>query len=139
MSRRLFQLSSAFARRMTPSLVSSTTAPLSPPKEKVCLIGSGNWGSAIARIVGQNVAAHPDLFHPEVNMWVYEEMIDDRKLTDIINTSHENAKYLPGIKLPACVRAVPDLLDAAKDATVLVFVVPHQVETRARTFCVLIC
>lgn len=35
-----------------------------------------------------------------VNMWVYEEMIDGRKLTEIINTEHENVKYLPGHKLP---------------------------------------
>lgn len=35
-----------------------------------------------------------------VNMWVYEEMVDGRKLTEIINTEHENVKYLPGHKLP---------------------------------------
>lgn len=35
-----------------------------------------------------------------VNMWVYEEMIDGKKLTEIINTEHENVKYLPGHKLP---------------------------------------
>lgn len=33
-------------------------------------------------------------------MWVYEENINGRKLTDIINTDHENVKYLPGYKLP---------------------------------------
>ena len=69
---------------------------------------------------------HPD-FDPEVRMWVYEEMIDGQKLTDIINTTHENIKYLPGIKLPETIKAVPDVLDAAQDATILVFVVPHQV------------
>lgn len=35
-----------------------------------------------------------------VNMWVYEEMIDGKKLTEIINNEHENVKYLPGHKLP---------------------------------------
>lgn len=35
-----------------------------------------------------------------VNMWVYEEMVDGKKLTEIINTEHENVKYLPGHKLP---------------------------------------
>lgn len=34
-------------------------------------------------------------------MWVYEEVIDGRKLTEIINTEHENVKYLPGHKLPS--------------------------------------
>ena len=26
-------------------------------------------------------------------MWVYEEMIGERKLSDIINEEHENVKY----------------------------------------------
>ncbi|XP_028324870.1 glycerol-3-phosphate dehydrogenase 1-like protein isoform X2 [Gouania willdenowi] len=59
-------------------------------------------------------------------MWVYEEMIDGRKLTEIINTEHENVKYLPNHKLPANVVAIPELVDAVKGAKVLVFVVPHQ-------------
>lgn len=33
-------------------------------------------------------------------MYVYEETIDGKKLTEIINTTHENVKYLPGHKLP---------------------------------------
>jgi len=33
-------------------------------------------------------------------MWVFEEMLDGKKLTEIINTTHENIKYLPGKKLP---------------------------------------
>lgn len=35
-----------------------------------------------------------------VNMWVYEEMVSGRKLTEIINTEHTNVKYLPGHTLP---------------------------------------
>ncbi|ORE04961.1 NAD-dependent glycerol-3-phosphate dehydrogenase, partial [Rhizopus microsporus var. microsporus] len=68
--------------------------------EKVCIIGSGNWGSAIAKIVGTNTAVHSDQFEPIVRQWVFEEQIDGRNLTDIINTEHENVKYLKGIKLP---------------------------------------
>lgn len=33
-------------------------------------------------------------------MYVYEEMINGKKLTEIINDTHENVKYLPGHKLP---------------------------------------
>ncbi|XP_040834882.1 glycerol-3-phosphate dehydrogenase [NAD(+)], cytoplasmic isoform X2 [Ochotona curzoniae] len=67
---------------------------------KVCIVGSGNWGSAIAKIVGSNAAqlAH---FDPRVTMWVFEEDIGGKKLTEIINTQHENVKYLPGHKLPS--------------------------------------
>ncbi|KAF7693176.1 glycerol-3-phosphate dehydrogenase 1b [Silurus meridionalis] len=92
---------------------------------KVCLIGSGNWGSAIAKIVGSNTAKYAT-FEDTVNMWVFEEMVNGRKLTEIINTEHENVKYLPGHKLPPNVVAVPDLLEAVKGADILIFVIPHQ-------------
>ncbi|KAL7421746.1 glycerol-3-phosphate dehydrogenase [Cryptotrichosporon argae] len=95
-------------------------------KEKVAIIGSGNWGTAIARIAGQNAAAHADVFEPRVPVWVFEEEFEGRKLTEIINETHVNKKYLPDVALPDNVVAVPDLADAVKDATALVFVVPHQ-------------
>lgn len=57
-------------------------------------------GSAIARIVGHNATTYKDIFDPTVNMWVFEEIVDGRKLSEIINTQHENVKYLPGRKLP---------------------------------------
>ena len=56
-------------------------------------------GSAIARIVGSNATKHAE-FQSQVKMWVFEEMINGKKLTEIINTQHENVKYLPGFKLP---------------------------------------
>lgn len=92
---------------------------------KVCCVGSGNWGSAIARIAGINAARH-DQFNPQVNMWTMEELIDGKKLTEIINTTHENVKYLPGVTLPENVVAVPDLIDSARDADLFIFVIPHQ-------------
>lgn len=56
-------------------------------------------GSAIAKIVGAN-AAQKDQFEDRVTMYVYEEIIDGHKLTEIINETHENVKYLPGHKIP---------------------------------------
>lgn len=94
--------------------------------KKVCIIGSGNWGSAIAKLVGENTSSNPDLFVKETPMWVFEEDVNGRKLTEIINTDHENVKYLPGQKLPVNIVAVPNVVDAAKDADVLIVVVPHQ-------------
>ncbi|KAK8803538.1 hypothetical protein WA158_001232 [Blastocystis sp. Blastoise] len=96
-----------------------------PEKETVAIIGSGNWGSAISMLISQNVNKYK-VFNKEVKMWVFEEQIGDRKLTDIINTEHENVKYLPGHKLGENIIAVPDVVDVVKDATILVFVVPHQ-------------
>ncbi|XP_062854293.1 glycerol-3-phosphate dehydrogenase 1a [Trichomycterus rosablanca] len=99
------------------------------PLRRVCVVGSGNWGSAIAKIVGLNAGRNPR-FDPTVTLWVYEETISGRKLTDIINTEHENVKYLPGHKLPQNVVAVADLAEAVSGADVLLFVIPHQFISR---------
>ncbi|GFZ44183.1 glycerol-3-phosphate dehydrogenase (NAD+) [Saitozyma sp. JCM 24511] len=136
-------------------------------KEKLAIIGSGNWyvhvaasppriivdlplrrdyvdiirsrsfgifrppraglqGSAIARIAGNNVPRFADEFDQNISVWVYEEEFEGKKLTEIINTEHENKKYLPGVKLPENVVAIPDIGEAVKGATALVFVMPHQ-------------
>ncbi|XP_071055538.1 glycerol-3-phosphate dehydrogenase [NAD(+)], cytoplasmic isoform X3 [Onthophagus taurus] len=104
---------------------------MSKKLKKVCIVGSGNWGSVIAKIVGTNVLNLPH-FDNTVTMYVYEEVINGKNLTDIINETHENVKYLPGHKLPENVVAIPDVVDAAKDADILIFVLPHQF---IRTIC----
>ena len=97
--------------------------------ERVCIIGSGNWGSAISKIIGRNCEILSNCEN-NVNMWVFEETVnvdgEDMKLTEVINTRHENVKYLPGIPLPENVIAVPDLAEACRGATLLIFVLPHQ-------------
>lgn len=94
--------------------------------KKVAIIGSGNWGSAIARIVGENVKIFKDEFDQTVKMYVYEELVDGKKLTEIINTEHENVKYLKGYKLPENVVAVPDVVEVGSNADILIFVIPHK-------------
>ena len=95
----------------------------------MAIIGSGNWGSAIAKIIGRNLLMKEG-FDPEVRMWVFEEEVEvggeTRKLTDEVTAAHENVKYLPGIKFTENVIADPDVTSAVKDATMLVFVMPHQ-------------
>lgn len=74
-------------------------------------------------------------------MWVYEEEViipkdskyydaskaeTPQKLTDIINTYHENVKYLPKITLPKNIIANPSVVDACKDSSILIFNLPHQ-------------
>lgn len=98
-------------------------------REKVCIIGSGNWGTSIAITVANN-AQRFNFCDPTVNMWVYDEDIqyrgDIKKLSDIINEEHENVKYLPDIKLPHNLHAEPDLAKACSDASLIIFVIPHQ-------------
>ena len=94
-------------------------------------------------MVAENTQAHPELFEPDIQMWVYEEnvMIPEtskhydpsselskkpQKLTSLINQLHENVKYLPDIALPHNLYANPSLQESVKDATILVFNLPHQ-------------
>ncbi|KAH7401934.1 NAD-dependent glycerol-3-phosphate dehydrogenase N-terminus-domain-containing protein [Phaeosphaeria sp. MPI-PUGE-AT-0046c] len=108
-------------------------------KHKVTVVGSGNWGTTMAKLVAENVKTHSSLFDETVRMWVYEEDVtiakDSRhykgsdkpeKLSEIINSAHENVKYLPNITIPSNVVAVTDIVEACKDATFLIFVLPHQ-------------
>lgn len=112
--------------KQTSSILSKSVEPQADAPFKVTVVGSGNWGTTIAKVVAENCALRPNLFVNRVDMWVFEENINGEKLTEIINTRHENVKYLPGIKLPSNLVANPDLVDAAKDADILVFNIPHQ-------------
>ncbi|KAL2271428.1 hypothetical protein VTJ83DRAFT_799 [Remersonia thermophila] len=110
-------------------------------KHKVTVVGSGNWGTTVAKLVAENTRIHSDLFEEEVQMWVYEEQVvipstsphydaavgdAPQKLTHVINTYHENVKYLPKIALPSNVVANPSLVDAVRDASILIFNLPHE-------------
>ncbi|GFR51762.1 hypothetical protein Agub_g14217 [Astrephomene gubernaculifera] len=110
---------------------------------KVAMIGSGAWACAAVRMIAQNtVRQNPpggegagaggqvpdpaDEFAEEVRMWVYEENYQGRKLTEVINETHENPKYFPGFSLGPNVLAVPSIEAAAEGADLLVFCAPHQ-------------
>ncbi|KAI9714307.1 MAG: glycerol-3-phosphate dehydrogenase [Bogoriella megaspora] len=115
------------------------TSGVATRKHKITVVG----GSAIAKIVSENAKANPDIFETEVQMWVYEEEVTvpkdskhykadsplcqgPQKLTKLINELHENIKYLPNIALPTNLIANPSLEEAAKEATILIFNLPHQ-------------
>jgi len=115
----------------SPISVIGAQALFEPIMEKVCIVGSGNWGSAISIPVGINCERLLDC-DSVVNMWVFDEDVQTdeggatRKLSEVINEEHENVKYLSGIKLPENIVAVPDIREACRDATLLIFVLPHQ-------------
>ncbi|XP_017018820.1 glycerol-3-phosphate dehydrogenase [NAD(+)], cytoplasmic [Drosophila kikkawai] len=92
-------------------------------KIMICIIGSGNWATTIARNVGRNVINSLTL-DEKVPMYVYEEIVDGRKLTDIINTTHINAKYMPNFELPPNIVAVDDIVATARDADIIIFAIP---------------
>ncbi|EJW03708.1 hypothetical protein EDEG_02000 [Edhazardia aedis USNM 41457] len=94
-------------------------------KHRVAVIGNGNFGTAISKLLAENVLTHPD-FDQKVYLWTFEEQIEGKNLSAIINETHENVKYLKGTKLPKNVFAEPDILKCVDACDVLVFVVPHQ-------------
>ena len=100
-------------------------------------------GTTIAKVVAENTKGNSDLFEVDVQMWVFEEEVripedskhydsasslcsKPQKLTQIINTIHENVKYLPNIALPENIIANASLEETVKDASILVFNLPHQ-------------
>ena len=81
---------------------------------KVTVIGGGSWGSALARILGDNG---------------YNVIIYDRtpEIVDEINTFHTNKNKLPVGTLPLNVIATVDLENALADSNVIVIAVPTKV------------
>lgn len=92
---------------------------------KVSVVGAGNWGSAACKIIGENTRRF-EKYEDEVRLWVFEEVVNGNKLSETINKTHVNVKYLPDHKLPENIVAVPDLVESCSGADVLVFVLPHQ-------------
>lgn len=93
------------------------------------MVGGGSFGSAIANRLALNVGPTGDSkeqYESEVQMWLYDEIIEGRKLSEIINESHENIKYLPGIKLPNNLHVTIDMAKTVQHADVIFIVIPHQ-------------
>uniref|UniRef100_C5H3W0 Glycerol-3-phosphate dehydrogenase [NAD(+)] n=1 Tax=Dunaliella viridis TaxID=140095 RepID=C5H3W0_9CHLO len=97
---------------------------------KVVMIGSGAWACAAVRMVAQSTAeasrSPASSFVKDVTMWVHEEKHSGRNLTEYINEHHDNPIYLPGVSLGENVVANNNLIDAARDADLLIFCAPHQ-------------
>lgn len=90
----------------------------------IAVIGGGNWGTAVAKGLAENMERKKE--EGKVRLWVYEETIGDRKLTEIINTDHENIKYLEGVKLPKRIVAYAEIEEAVKSTEIVALAVPHE-------------
>lgn len=79
--------------------------------KRIGVIGGGAWGTALAALSAEQ---------GDTLLWARNaEVVDD------INTRHANRLYLPGIDLPAQLKATGDLA-ALKDCDALVLAVPAQ-------------
>ena len=70
-------------------------------------------------------------YEQEVRLWVLQEKIimegnKEMNLTDVINQTHENKKYLPDFMLSKNIIASDDLQYVCEHADIICFVVPHQ-------------
>lgn len=81
-------------------------------KLKVAVIGGGSWGTAVASLVSRNA--------PTI-LWAR-----DQQTVTSVNESSENNRYLPGIKLHGALRASGGLMDALREADVVVMGIPSQ-------------
>jgi glycerol-3-phosphate dehydrogenase (NAD(P)+) len=80
---------------------------------KIAVMGAGSWGTTYAKVLAD---AGNDIW-----LWARREDI-----TEEINTTHRNADYLPGIKLPANLRASSDVAEVLAGAEQVFLAVPAQ-------------
>lgn len=88
-------------------------------KERVTVLGGGAVGSVIVDIVANNIRRLNE-YIPKVRWWIFHEIINGEKLSDIINNKHENVKYLPGKQLSNIIDAVTDIEEACENCTTLI-------------------
>jgi glycerol-3-phosphate dehydrogenase (NAD(P)+) len=81
------------------------------PYGRVAVLGSGAWGTAVAATFARAGV--------ETRLWGR-----DPEICEAINARHENPAYLPGIPLPASLRAMHDLPSALEGAEAVAIVVP---------------
>ena len=81
--------------------------------EKVCVLGAGSWGSALALVLAKKGY--------EVIMWTLS-----KEQADKINKTKENVDYLPGILLPNNISVTTNIEEAVKDSKIIVLAVPSQ-------------
>ena len=80
---------------------------------RIAILGGGSWGTGLAVVLANSRRKH------QIRLWVREP-----DLAESIDAGRENKKYLPGITIPSCVRASPDLEEILSEAEVVVCVVP---------------
>jgi glycerol-3-phosphate dehydrogenase (NAD(P)+) len=80
---------------------------------RIAIIGSGSWGTALARLLGNKFN--------DVMMWAHEPGV-----AASINRDHKNSLFLTDVELPSSISATNDISEALKDRNVVLSVVPAQ-------------
>ncbi|WP_137596926.1 NAD(P)H-dependent glycerol-3-phosphate dehydrogenase [Paucilactobacillus kaifaensis] len=80
-------------------------------KEKIAVLGAGSWGSILANLLAEN--GH------DVRLWSHNE-----EQVQILNTRHENPKYIADFKFENELTATTDMRAAVDGAQVILIVIP---------------
>ncbi|ANH93623.1 MULTISPECIES: NAD(P)H-dependent glycerol-3-phosphate dehydrogenase [unclassified Streptomyces] len=88
---------------------------MSKPDQPVraAVLGTGSWGTAFAVVLADAGC--------EVTLWARRA-----EVAEAVNSTRTNPDYLPGIELPAAVRATTDPAEAVRDADFTVLAIPSQ-------------
>ncbi len=78
---------------------------------KACVYGAGSFGTAVASVLANNCEL--------VHLWGR-----DAEAIDALNATHENAGYLPGLKLSDRIVGTTAIDQAAKDADIIIVATP---------------
>lgn len=81
--------------------------------KKVCVLGAGSWGTALAMVLSEN--------NRDVVLWTRCE-----KQRDEINLNRTNERYLKNIKIPTNIKATTDIKEAVEGSKIIVLGVPSQ-------------
>jgi len=82
--------------------------------DKVCVLGAGSWGSALALVLAKNGY--------DVSLWTR-----DKEQADSINKTKENTDYLPGVLFPNNIKVTTNIEDSVSNSKLIVLAVPSQV------------
>ena len=80
---------------------------------KVAVMGAGSWGTTVAKVLADS--------GNEVTLWARRA-----DLAEEINVEHRNGDYLPGIELPAGLKASSDVAEVLAGAEQVYIAVPSQ-------------
>jgi glycerol-3-phosphate dehydrogenase (NAD(P)+) len=84
--------------------------------DTLAVLGAGSWGTALASLAARNGLA--------TTLWGR-----DAPIVEAIDRAHQNPRYLPGIELPAALRATTDLATAVAGCSWVLVVVPSHAFT----------
>jgi glycerol-3-phosphate dehydrogenase (NAD(P)+) len=82
--------------------------------KRIAVIGAGNWGTALAATLAKTGHA--------TALWAFEP-----EVVESIRAQHENALFMPGVKLPQSIAVTNDLGEALEQAEIVLTAVPSHV------------